>query len=101
MSTDDWEMLPHRLYLDPSRHAEAQELMAAVRHATDTVLTDRQRTLFIAAVIGGAPPNVLALRFGMSRNAVYKSIFDSRRKILGFLVANDYVLKDTSWGGPS
>ncbi|WP_197381706.1 hypothetical protein [Mycolicibacterium mengxianglii] len=31
----------------------------------------------------------------------HQAFFDSRRKILGFLVANDYVLKDTSWGGPS
>jgi RNA polymerase sigma-70 factor, ECF subfamily len=47
-----WERLPDRLGLDPHQHAEAAGILAQVRHAVDTELTDHQRRIFIAIVDG-------------------------------------------------
>lgn len=90
MELDDWDGFAERIHHDPSRHAEAREMMAAVGHAVSAVLTDQQRRVFLEAVVEGAPPRTVADKYGMSRNTLYKSIFDSRRKIRGFLTANGF-----------
>jgi RNA polymerase sigma-70 factor, ECF subfamily len=90
MQDGDWESLPDPFNIDPSRHAEGQEQLAAVCRAIEVVLTERQRRLFVAAVVDCVPLDALAIQLGMSRNAVYKSIFDSRRKIRAFLDAEGY-----------
>lgn len=67
-----------------------------MRRAIWVVLTERQRQLFIGAVIDGDPLDVLAARLGISRNAVYKAVFDARRKIRAFLVANGHLVAEAS-----
>ena len=47
LQDEDWDRLPDRFGIDPSRHAEAAELAAAIRRAVDTTLTERQRRLFV------------------------------------------------------
>ena len=87
----DWEQLPDQLGVDPHEHAEYVDMLSAVRRAMNQTLSSRQRSLFAAVVLEGTPPDVLVAQFGTSRNAVYKSVFDARRKIRAFLVANGYL----------
>ena len=54
------------------------------------MLTDHQREIFVALVLQGVPVDALAQRLGTNRNAVYKTMFDARRKIRGFLVAHGH-----------
>jgi RNA polymerase sigma-70 factor (ECF subfamily) len=42
-------------------------------------------------VLNEVPLDALAASLGKNRNAIYKAIFDARRKIRGFLVANGYL----------
>lgn len=91
LDTEDWNRLPERFGIDPSEHAEAAELSTAIRHAVEATLTDRQRQMFVAIVLQGIPLDALVDKLGVSRNAVYKTIFDARRKIREFLVTNEYL----------
>lgn len=75
-------------------------MVAAVGQAVATVLTGRQRDVFIEAVVEGASPNAVAGKYGMSRNTLYKSIFDSRRKIRRFLAANGFEVDGSALTGP-
>ena len=61
-----------------------------MRQAVEETLTEHQRRLFVAVVLNEVPLDALAARLGSNRNAIYKAIFDARRKIHGFLVANGY-----------
>ncbi|HEY6492501.1 MAG TPA: sigma-70 family RNA polymerase sigma factor [Trebonia sp.] len=86
-----WERLPDRLGLDPERHAEAAGILAEVRRVVDEELTMHQRRVFVAIVVDGIPLDALAAELGVQRNALYKVIFDARRKIRRALVANGYL----------
>jgi len=86
-----WERLPDRLGIDPARHAEVAGILAEVRRAVDSELTMHQRRLFVAIVVDGIPLDALAAELGLRRNAIYKVIFDARRKIRRALVANGYL----------
>lgn len=55
--------------------------------AVTEVLTERQRSVFVAIVIGGIPLDALAVEMGSARNVLYKMMFDARRKIRAHLVA--------------
>jgi RNA polymerase sigma-70 factor (ECF subfamily) len=87
----EWERLPDRLGIDPARHAESAAILAEVRRVVDDELTSHQRRVFVAIVVDGIPLDALAAEFGLQRNAVYKVIFDARRKIRRALVANGYL----------
>jgi RNA polymerase sigma-70 factor (ECF subfamily) len=91
LEAEDWDRLPDRLGADPGELAGRAELVKAVRQAVDETLTDHQRRLFVAVVLNEVPLDALVARLGTNRNAVYKAIFDARRKIRGFLVANGYL----------
>jgi RNA polymerase sigma-70 factor, ECF subfamily len=91
LEAEDWDRLPDRLGATPGEDAERAELVKAVRQAVDETLTDHQRRLFVAVVLNEVPLDALVARLGTNRNAVYKAIFDARRKIRGFLVANGYL----------
>jgi RNA polymerase sigma-70 factor, ECF subfamily len=91
LETEDWDRLPDRFTADPGDLAEQAELVKAVRQAVDETLTEYQRRLFVALVLNGVPLDALVACLGTNRNAVYKVIFDARRKIRGFLVANGYL----------
>jgi RNA polymerase sigma-70 factor, ECF subfamily len=91
LEAEDWDRLPGRLGAGPGEDAEHAELVKAVRQAVDETLTEHQRRLFVAVVLNEVPLDALVVRLGTNRNAVYKVIFDARRKIRGFLVANGYL----------
>lgn len=91
LDAEQWERLPDRLGLDPHEHAEAAGILAEVRHVIDTELTAHQRRVFIAVVVDGIPLDALAAKLDLQRNAIYKVIFDTRRKIRRALVAEGYL----------
>jgi RNA polymerase sigma-70 factor, ECF subfamily len=95
--TEEWERLPDRFGLDPARESEWRDLMAGLRDAIDTTLTEHQRRLFVAIVLNRIPLDAVVEKFGSNRNAVYKALFDARRKLRAALVANGYL--DDSSGG--
>ena len=86
-----WERLSDRLGIDPVRHAESAAILAEVRRVVDEELTGHQRRVFVAIVVDGVPLDALAARIGLERNAIYKVIFDARRKIRLALVADGYL----------
>jgi len=91
LDDEQWDRLPDRLGVDPQEHAEAGRLAEAVRLAVEQGLTERQRTVFVDVVLHGVPLDALCARDGTSRSAIYKVVFDARRKIRAVLVANGYL----------
>jgi RNA polymerase sigma-70 factor (ECF subfamily) len=87
----DWDRLPGRLGAEPAAESGWRDLLAALRRAVDTELTARQREVFVALVVNDVPLDALAARLGSSRGAVYKVMFDARRKLRAALAANGYL----------
>jgi RNA polymerase sigma-70 factor (ECF subfamily) len=65
----------------PAGQAEASELIGAIRDAITEVLTPHQRAVLIALALNDVPIDVLADRRGTTRNALYKTLHDGRRKL--------------------
>ena len=65
----------------PGASAEQAELLATLQKAIDGVLTDHQRRVLVAIALNGVPIDVLADRLGTTRNALYKTLHDARRKL--------------------
>lgn len=91
LEPDQWERLPQRFGISPDQAAESSALFAAVRCAVDSWLTDHQRQVFVALVVDGVPLEALAAKLGTNRNALYKVMFDARRKIRAALVTDGYL----------
>jgi RNA polymerase sigma-70 factor, ECF subfamily len=81
LDAEQWERLPDRFGIDPARHAESAGILAEIRRVIEKELTAHQRRVFVAIVVDGIPLDALAAELGLQRNAVYKVIFDARRKI--------------------
>jgi RNA polymerase sigma-70 factor, ECF subfamily len=65
-----------------------------VRRAVDDELTPRQRQVFVAIVLNNVPLDALAIELASNRNAIYKMLFDARRKLRAALAANGYLGHD-------
>jgi len=90
MDHDAWERLPDPLAIVPDEHAERRELFRALRRAIDEDLTDLQRRVFVAIALNEVPMDAFARELGSNRNAVYKTLFDARRKLRASLAAVGY-----------
>ena len=88
---DAWDRIPDRFGIDPARHAESVELVEALRAAVARSLSERQRRVFVALVVDGVPLDALAAELGSTRNAIYKTMFDARRKVRAHLLAHGYL----------
>jgi RNA polymerase sigma-70 factor, ECF subfamily len=93
---EDWDRLPDRFGLDPARVAEWRDVVAALYRAVNDELTDHQRRIFVAIVLDGVPLDALVAELGSSRNAIYKTLFDARRKLRASLVTHGYLDDDVS-----
>lgn len=91
LDEEAWEQLPDRLGLDPAQEPEWRELADAFRQGVDEVLTAHQRRVFVAVVLDGVPLDALVARWDTNRNAIYKTVFDARRKLRAYLVANRHL----------
>jgi RNA polymerase sigma-70 factor, ECF subfamily len=94
LDAEDWDRLPARFGFDPAQEAEWRDLLAALRRAVDEELTARQRSVFVAIVLNGVPLDALVIELATNRNAIYKTLFDARRKLRAALAANGYISED-------
>jgi RNA polymerase sigma-70 factor (ECF subfamily) len=90
---EDWSRLARSFDSGPEDEAQVRELVAAVASAVDESLTDRQRLVFVATVLNGMPIDVLADELGSTRNALYKVLFDARKKLRAALVARGHLCR--------
>lgn len=91
MEAGGWDRLPDRCGIDPDDQLEGLELVAAVRQAVNENLTRHQRQVFVALVVDGVPLDALVARLASNRNAIYKTMFDVRRKLRAALVADGLI----------
>ncbi|MGP4086665.1 sigma-70 family RNA polymerase sigma factor [Streptomyces sp. KR55] len=87
---DEWAQVPDCSGVDPVSHWQARELVEAVRKAVETALSAHQRQVF-TAVVNGVPLETLASELGTNRNALYKTMFDARKKLRAQLIANGHL----------
>lgn len=92
---EDWDRLPDRFGFDPAREAEWRDLLGVLHRAVDAELTARQRAVFVAIVLNGTPLDALVIELASNRNAIYKTLFDARRKLRAALAAHGYVGNDS------
>lgn len=83
----DWERIPSVFGFSAEHEAEWRELLDAFRHSVEVDLTEHQRRVFKAIVLESRSLDTLCLELGTNRNAIYKTIFDARRKLRAALVA--------------
>lgn len=70
----------------PAAFSEATELARAVQAAIASELTPHQRRVVLALLVEDVPIDVLADRLGSTRNALYKTLHDARRRLRAALV---------------
>jgi RNA polymerase sigma-70 factor (ECF subfamily) len=93
-SREDLELaeLPDILAPRPSEQAERREQLGVLRKAIEEDLTLRQREVFVAIALNDVAIDVLALELDSNRNAIYKNLFDARRKLRESLAAAGHPL---------
>jgi RNA polymerase sigma-70 factor, ECF subfamily len=89
-----WAELPDTPASSPGDRAERREQLIALRKAIEADLTPRQREVFVAIALNDVAIDVLALELGSNRNAVYKNLFDARRKLRASLAAAGHPVSD-------
>jgi RNA polymerase sigma-70 factor, ECF subfamily len=65
----------------PEEQVEQLELLHALGGAIEEMLTDRQRDVFVAIAVKGAPIELVAATLGSTRGSLYKTLHDARRKL--------------------
>jgi RNA polymerase sigma-70 factor, ECF subfamily len=65
-------------------------VLGSLRRGVAQDLTEQQRIVFQAVLLGGVPADVLALEFGSARSAIYKSMFEARRRLADRLAADGH-----------
>lgn len=86
LDDEAWDRLPAALGADPGNVTETRELVGAVHRAVEEILTAHQRKVFVAIVLNGMPLDALVAEMDSNRNAIYKTLFDARRKLHRHLV---------------
>jgi RNA polymerase sigma-70 factor (ECF subfamily) len=69
-----------------------QEIIATLQAVIANELTEQQRTVLLGVVLHGMPIDEVALQRSISRNAVYKTIYDARRKLADSLAEAGFPL---------
>jgi RNA polymerase sigma-70 factor, ECF subfamily len=95
LDAEDWDRLPDRFGFDPAQEVEWRDLLGALHRAVEEELTLRQRAVFVAIVLNDVPLDTLVIELASNRNAIYKTLFDARRKLRAALAANGYIGDDT------
>jgi RNA polymerase sigma-70 factor (ECF subfamily) len=81
-----WDELPDPLAPRPEDWLEQRAQLDALSRAIGE-LTDRQREVFVAIALNDVPIDVLAAKLGAKRNAIYKNLFDARRRLRARMAA--------------
>jgi RNA polymerase sigma-70 factor, ECF subfamily len=79
------------------RPGETLERREQLRILTEAIaeLTQRQREVFVAIALNDVPIDELALQLGSNRNAIYKNLFDARRRLRARLAAAGHPVSET------
>jgi RNA polymerase sigma-70 factor (ECF subfamily) len=85
--------LPDPLAPRPTERLEQQEQLHTLAAAIEE-LTERQREVFVAVALNDLPIDVLAIRLGTNRNAIYKNLFDARRNLKAAMAAAGHPVCD-------
>lgn len=70
---------------------EASQLARAVEATVASELTPHQRRVVLALLVEEVPIDVLAERLGSTRNALYKTLHDARRRLRAALIDSGYL----------
>jgi RNA polymerase sigma-70 factor (ECF subfamily) len=89
----EWDRLPDAFAARPADQLERREQLLALASAIDR-LTDRQREVFVAIALNEGSMDVLAIRLGTNRNAIYKNLFDARRALRASMAAAGHPVTD-------
>ena len=92
--TPQWPTWDERPELDPAHVALRAEVWTAMREVIAHDLTDRQRQVLKAIVFDETPMDEIVRRLGSNRNAIYKLLHDSRRKLKERLEARGFGVQD-------
>jgi RNA polymerase sigma-70 factor, ECF subfamily len=65
-------------------------ILGSLRRGIEQDLSEQQRIVFQNVLLGGVPVDVLALEFGSTRSAIYKSMFEARRRLADRLAADGH-----------
>jgi len=76
---------------DPLEHLEGSALAEALRRGIAESLTAHQQRVLTAVAIDGVPIDILADRYGTTRNTIYKTLHDARKRLRAYLVAQGYL----------
>jgi RNA polymerase sigma-70 factor (ECF subfamily) len=90
-----WDQLPDPLAQRPEERLEQQARLKVLSHAIRG-LTERQREVFVAIALNDVPIDVLAVKLGSTRNAIYKNLFDARRSLRARMAAAGHPVSDAS-----
>jgi RNA polymerase sigma-70 factor (ECF subfamily) len=90
-----WDQLPDSAATRPEDRLEQQAQLRALARAIGE-LTVRQREVFVAVALNDVPIDVLALKLSTNRNAVYKNLFDARRRLRASMAVAGHPVNDES-----
>lgn len=93
ISIDDneWTLLASNPGEAPETHAETRDLVEAIQRAFWEDLSARQQRAFEAVVVRGVPIREVAEELSSNPNAIYKTLFDARRKLRRSLASAGYL----------
>ena len=69
----------------PENHVEVRDLGEAVWRGIEFALTPHQRRVAVALLVDEVPIDVLADRLSTTRNALYKTLHEARKRLRAFL----------------
>jgi RNA polymerase sigma-70 factor (ECF subfamily) len=93
-SVYNWKLLASRRPSNmPGSGREWRDGLAVMRRAVALELTEHQRAVFAAVTLGDLPPEALTAGFGSDRSAIYRALFEARRRVAARLAA-DGLLQD-------
>jgi RNA polymerase sigma-70 factor, ECF subfamily len=87
-----WEEVPDAFAAQPAQSVERREQLSVLGQAITGELTDRQREVFVAVALNDVSIDVLAVKLETNRNALYKNLFDARRRLRACLAAAGHPL---------
>jgi RNA polymerase sigma-70 factor, ECF subfamily len=75
----------------PEQFSEGADFSLAVGAAIEQTLTDHQRRVVLALLVDDVPIDVLAEHLGTSRNTLYKTLHDARKRLRAHLTAKGFL----------
>ena len=96
----EWDQLQDPVALLPEERLEQRARLDALSRAI-AELTERQREVFVAIALNDVPIDVVATKLRTNRNAVYKNLFDARRRLRARMAAAGHPVSDGSLREPA